>query len=128
MAASGRSRLSARVRVPGGHVVPRPAKAAAPRAGRDPEAELWSTFGYDTICLLWGLPLKAVQAVTDAERQKLARVSTYIDGLPMAERDPLVQQLRRASPSARLARFRRIARTLPPVRRTARAKPPARND
>lgn len=115
------------MRVPGGRRATRTAKAAAPRAGSDPEAELWSTFGYDTICLLWGLPLKAVQALSEAERQKLARVSTYIDGLPQAEKEPLLREIKRASPASRLVRFRRIARTLATVRRTARADSPLRS-
>lgn len=86
---------------------------SSPRDGRDPEDELWSTFGYDTVSLLWGLPVEAVQALPESERHELARVSAYLDGLPPAEKTPLVAQIVGASPADRLARFRRMARTLP---------------
>ena len=87
---------------------------------RDPERELWSTFGYETVCLLWGLPLNAVQTLPDTARQQLARVSIHIDGLPQDEHESLINAIKRAKPAARLARFQRIARTLPPVRPTRR--------
>lgn len=111
------------MRVPGGRRATPAAKTTAPRSGRDPESELWSTFGYETICLLWGLPLKAVQALPEAERQRLARVSTYIDGLPRAEKEPLLRDIKRDTPANRLVRFRRIARTLSAQELTARTGP-----
>lgn len=114
--------MNARLRVPGGRAAPRVAKTSAPQGGRDPEAELWSTFGYDTICLLWGLPVKAVQALPESERHELARVSAYLDGLPPAEKALLVGQIRRASPTNRLVRFRQIARTLPTPKRAMRRR------
>ena len=123
MAASGRSRLNARVRAPGGRVSPGVARTR--RAGRDPEAELWSTFGYDTVCLLWGLPVKAVRALPESERHALARVSAYLDGLPPAEKALLVAKIRGASPADRLARFRRMARTLPTAKRNGSRAPAA---
>lgn len=108
MAATKRPGLT--VRVPGGRPAARATRTAPPRPGRDPEGELWSTFGYETVCLLWGLPVKAVQALPEGERRNLARVSVYIDGLPKPEKESLVSQIKRESPTKRLARFRRLAR------------------
>ena len=55
----------------------------------DRESALWSAFGYDTICLFWGLPLRAFSA-----------------------KEPLLLEIRLASPMKRLAIFRRLARAL----------------
>ena len=82
------------------------------RADRDPESELWSTFGYETICLFWNLPLKAFRALSEAERQRLVRVSNRIDALSATEKDPLLREIGHASPMKRLATFRRLARVL----------------
>lgn len=106
MAATKRQGVT--VSVPGGRPARRTSKAAV--SGRDGERELWSTFGYETVCLLWGLPLKAVQALPEVERRKLAKVSFYIDGLPATEKEPLLREIKNESPTKRLVRFRRLAR------------------
>jgi hypothetical protein len=108
--ASGWARLTGRVRVPAGRRTARTVTPSPPGSRRDPEAELWSTFGYETVCLLWGLPVEAVERLSQAERQAIARVSMYLDGLPAAEKDPLVRAIADEAPSKRLARFRRLAR------------------
>ncbi len=96
------------VRVPGGRAALRTSSPAT--LGVAGERELWSTFGYETVRLLWGLPLKAVQALPDAERRRLAKVSLYIDRLPATEKDSLLREMKSESPTKRLARFRRLAR------------------
>ncbi len=107
MAAAKRQGVA--LRVPGGRPVRRTARA--PASGSDGERELWSTFGYETVCLLWGLSLKAVQALPEAERRKLAKASLYIDGLPAPEKEPLLREMKREAPTKRLARLRRLARS-----------------
>ena len=100
------------MRAPGGRRTKRRIKPSAARPRRDPEAELWSTFGYETVCLLWGLPVAAVERLSQAEKLRIARVSVYLDGLPAAEKDPLVRAIADEAPSKRLARFRRLASRL----------------
>ena len=78
----------------------------------DPESALWSAFGYDTICLFWGLPLRAFSALSRAERQGMVRVSNRIDDMSVTDKEPLLLEIRLASPMKRLAIFRRLARAL----------------
>ena len=78
----------------------------------DPESALWSTFGYDTICLFWGLPVRAFRALSEAERQGMVRVSNRIDDMSATDKEPLLLEIRLASPTKRLAMFRRLARAL----------------
>jgi len=78
----------------------------------DPESALWSAFGYDTICLFWGLPLRAFSALSEAERQGMVRVSNRIDDMSLTDKEPLLLAIRLASPMKRLAIFRRLARAL----------------
>ena len=78
----------------------------------DPESALWSAFGYDTICLFWGLPLRAFSALSGAERQGMVRVSNRIDDMSVTDKEPLLLEIRLASPMKRLAIFRRLARAL----------------
>lgn len=92
----------------------RPVARAATRAvrPRDPESELWSAFGYETICLFWGLPNKAFRALSEPERHRLARVSNRIDDMSAADKEPLLREIVRNTPTKRLALFRRLARRL----------------
>ncbi len=90
----------------------RTVKPVSRRARPDPESELWSAFGYDTICLFWNLPLRAFRALPEAERRRLVRVSNRIDGLSATDKDPLLREIGHASPTKRLATFRRLARVL----------------
>ena len=78
----------------------------------DRESALWSAFGYDTICLFWGLPLRAFSALSEAERQGMVRVSNRIDDMSVTDKEPLLLAIRLASPTKRLAIFRRLARAL----------------
>ncbi|TMC05812.1 MAG: hypothetical protein E6J35_03430 [Chloroflexi bacterium] len=78
----------------------------------DPESALWSAFGYDTICLFWGLPLRAFSALSEAERQGMVRVSNRIDDMSVTDKEPLLLEITLASPMKRLAIFRRLARAL----------------
>ncbi|MDQ2913762.1 MAG: hypothetical protein M3T56_10960 [Chloroflexota bacterium] len=89
---------------------PRTARAASLRRERDPESELWSAFGYETVCILWGLPLRAFRALSEREQRKVVGVSNYIDALPDTDKEPLVRELMRESSTARLTHFRRLAR------------------
>ena len=89
----------------------RTAKAVWQFAPPDPESALWSAFGYDTICLFWGLPVRAFRALSEAERQGMVRVSNRIDDMS-ADGEPLLLEIRLASPMKRLAMFRRLARAL----------------
>ena len=90
----------------------RTAKAVWLFAPPDPESALWSAFGYDTICLFWGLPVRAFRALSEAERQGLVRVSNRIDDMSATDKEPLLLEIRLASPTKRLAMFRRLARGL----------------
>ena len=90
----------------------RTAKAVWEFAPPEPESALWSTFGYDTICLFWNLPFREFRALSEAERQGMVRVSNRIDAMSAADKNPLLSQIRPASPRKRLAIFRRLARTL----------------
>jgi len=90
----------------------RTAKPVSRRARPDPESELWSAFGYDTICLFWNLPLRAFRALPEAERRRLVRVSNRIDALSATDKDPLLREIGHASPTKRLATFRHLARVL----------------
>ena len=90
----------------------RTAKAVWLFAPPDPESALWSTFGYDTICLFWGLPVRAFRALSEAERQGMVRVSNRIDDMSATDKEPLLLEIRLASPTKRLAMFRRLARAL----------------
>jgi hypothetical protein len=78
----------------------------------DPESALWSTFGYDTICLFWGLPVRAFRALSEAERQGMVRVSNRIDDMSASDKEHLLREIRLAAPMKRLAIFRRLARAL----------------
>ena len=78
----------------------------------DPESALWSAFGYDTICLFWGLPVRAFRALSEAERQGMVLVSNRIDDMSATDKEPLLHEIRRAPPMKRLAMFRRLARAL----------------
>ena len=78
----------------------------------DPESALWSAFGYDTICLFWGLPLRAFSALSEAERQGMVRVSNRIDDMSVTDKEPVLLEITLASPMKRLAIFRRLARAL----------------
>ncbi len=86
---------------------------ARPRAGRrterDPESEIWSAFGYETMCLLWELPHRTFRELPEAEQRRLARLSLQIDDLPATEKDPLVRELWSYGPTERLGRMRRLA-------------------
>ena len=64
--------------------VARIAKAVQPFAQPDPESAFWSAFGYDTICLFWGLPVRAFRALSEVERQGMVRVSNRIDDMSVA--------------------------------------------
>jgi len=108
MVASGRQGVRARV----ARTLRTTGSEAFAAWDRDPESELWSTFGYETICLFWNLPLKAFRALSEAERQRLVRVSNRIDALSATEKDPLLREIGHASPMKRLATFRRLARVL----------------
>lgn len=90
----------------------RTAKAAWQFGPPDPESALWSAFGYDTICLFWGLPVRAFRALSEAERQGMVRVSNRIDEMSATDKEPLLLEIRAASPMKRLAMFRRLARAL----------------
>jgi len=90
----------------------RTAKAVWQFAPPDPESALWSAFGYDTICLFWGLPVRAFRALPEAERQGMVRVSNRIDDMSATDKEPLLLEIRLASPMKRLAMFRRLARAL----------------
>lgn len=78
----------------------------------DPESALWSAFGYDTICLFWDLPVRAFRALSEAERQGMVRVSNRIDDMSATDKEPLLREIGRATPTKRLAMFRRLARAL----------------
>lgn len=110
MVAPGRQGVTARV------VRNRRAARMAERvslfAPPDPESALWSAFGYDTICLFWGLPLKAFRALSEVDRRGLVRVSNRIDDMSATDKEPLLREIRRAPPMKRLATFRRLARVL----------------
>ena len=90
----------------------RTVKPVSRRARPDPESELWSAFGYDTICLFWNLPLRAFRALSEDERQRLVRVSNRIDDLSPTDKDGLLREIGEGSPVKRLAVFRRLARAL----------------
>lgn len=110
MVASSRQGVTARVAPT--RRVSRTAKPGSRRRRPDPESELWSAFGYDTICLFWNLPFKAFRALPEAERQRLVRVSNRIDDMSATEKEPLLSAIGRATPVKRLAMFRRLARRL----------------
>ena len=103
--------MTARV-VRGRRAAARMVKSGWQPARPDPESALWSAFGYDTICLFWGLPLKAFRALSEVERRGLVRVSNRIDDMSATDKEPLLREIRRASPMKRLATFRRLARLL----------------
>jgi hypothetical protein len=90
----------------------RMAKAVSKFAPPDPESALWSAFGYDTVCLFWGLPVRVFGALSEAERQGMVRVSNRIDDMSATEKEPLLREIGRATPTKRLAIFRRLARAL----------------
>jgi len=73
---------------------------------------LWSAFGYDTVCLFWGLPVRVFRALSEAERQGMVRVSNRIDDISATDKEPLLREISLASPMKRLAMFRRLARAL----------------
>ena len=106
------SRQSVRARVARTRRTGRTVKPVSGRARPDPESELWSAFGYDTICLFWNLPLRAFRALSEAERQRLVRVSNRIDDLSPADKDGLLREIGEGSPVKRLAAFRRLGRAL----------------
>jgi hypothetical protein len=87
-------------------------KSVSRRARPDAQSELWSAFGYDTMCLFWNLPVRAFRALSEAERQRLVRVSNRIDDLSPTDKDGLLREIGEASPVKRLAVFRRLARGL----------------
>ena len=91
----------------------------------DPESELWSFFGYDTVCLFWGLPLRAFHALSETERWTLARVSNRIDRMSAADKEPFLREIGRAAPMKRLETFRRLGRALAAGRRLVAKPPPA---
>ena len=62
----------------------RMAKAVSKFGPPDPESALWSAFGYDTVCLFWGLPVRVFRALSEAERQGMVRVSNRIDDMSVA--------------------------------------------
>ena len=87
-------------------------KPVSRRARPDPDSELWSAFGYDTICLFWNLRLRAFGALSEDERRRLVRVSNRIDDLSPTDKDGLLREIGEGSPVKRLAVFRRLARAL----------------
>ena len=90
----------------------RMAKAGSKFAPPGPESALWSAFGYDTVCLFWGLPVRVFRALSEAERQGMVRVSNRIDDMSATDRKPLLREISLSSPMKRLAMFRRLARAL----------------
>lgn len=76
----------------------RMAKAGSKFAPPGPESALWSAFGYDTVCLFWGLPVRVFRALSEAERQGMVRVSNRIDDMSATDREPVLREIGRSTP------------------------------